>query len=105
MEIGSTQLEHIALGVAGLIAFAKLIVITTDTPRDDEALSKLGRMWAKAYPVIETIALIVGKTKQQPGDRQKDIATEDATSAQEAISKAKAVLVAVDTILGPTENR
>lgn len=59
-QLGVMTLPTIIL--VGVFFVAKLVVIATPTPRDDE-------WYGKVYKVIEWAALVVGKAKLPPSNK------------------------------------
>ena len=51
--------------VSVIIACASSLAAVTPTPKDDEMVSKLGKVWAKLYKVVDLLALNVFKAKDK----------------------------------------
>jgi len=58
-------IEEVAAIIGGLYIIARVIVLITPTPRDDEALKKVGK-WLKALRVIIGLDLKQGIEKYSP---------------------------------------
>jgi len=48
-----------------IIACASTLAAMTPTPKDDEMVSKLGKVWSKMYKVIDILALNIFKAKDK----------------------------------------
>ena len=51
--------------VSVIIACASTLAAMTPTPKDDEMVSKLGKVWSKMYKVIDILALNIFKAKDK----------------------------------------
>jgi hypothetical protein len=48
-----------------IIACASTLAAMTPTPKDDEMVSRLGKVWSKMYKVIDILALNIFKAKDK----------------------------------------